>query len=250
MAANPALETVDLALQAAKAYQRPDLAARLQQARRGLIDPTVRVLVVGEFKQGKSQLVNALVNAPVCPVDDDIATAVPTAVRYAETPEVVLVREGGTEDEPPVTLSVPMDQLAEHVSEAGNPGNRERLQYAEVGIPRKLLRQGLVLVDTPGVGGLGSAHGASTMAALPSADAVMLVSDASQSYTEPEFGFPAPGGPALPQCDLRSDQDRLLPRVAKHRRTQPRAPPRRGGRSRADPGVVDAPPARGAHRRP
>ena len=45
----------------------------------------MRVLVVGEFKQGKSQLVNALVNAPVCPVDDDIATAVPTVVRHAET---------------------------------------------------------------------------------------------------------------------------------------------------------------------
>ena len=39
----------------------------------------------------------------------------------------------------------------------------------------KLLATGLVLVDTPGVGGLGSAHGAATMSALPTADAVLLV---------------------------------------------------------------------------
>ena len=46
-----------------------------------------------------------------------------------------------------------------------------------------------MLVDTPGVGGLGSAHGAATMSALPSADAVLLVSDAAQEYTGPELEF-------------------------------------------------------------
>jgi len=58
-----------------------------------------------------------------------------------------------------------------------------------VTLPRKLLQSGLVLVDTPGVGGLGSAHGAATMSALPTADAVLLVSDASQEYTAPEIDF-------------------------------------------------------------
>jgi Dynamin family len=187
--ANPALGTVDLALQAATAYQRPDLAARLQQTRRRLIDPTMRVLVVGEFKQGKSLLVNALVNAPVCPVDDDIATAVPTAVRYSDTPVVTLFREGDEDGEAPVAISIPIEQLPEYVSEAGNPGNRQRVKCVEVGIPRQLLQAGLVLVDTPGVGGLGSVYGASTMAVLPSADAVVLVSDASQEYTASELEF-------------------------------------------------------------
>ncbi len=64
------------------------------------------------------------------------------------------------------------------------------LSYAEIGLPRKILEGGLVLVDTPGVGGLGSAHGAATMSALPSADAVLLVSDAAQEYTGPGAGVP------------------------------------------------------------
>jgi len=183
-----AVELVDLALKATSAYQRPDLGSRLQHTRRRLADPDVRVLVVGEFKQGKSQLVNALVNAPVCPVDDDIATAVPTVVKHAETTSVTLVRESSP-DTPPERTEVPVARLAEYVSEAGNPGNRAMLTYAEVGLPRKLLAGGLVLVDTPGVGGLGSAHGAATMSALPSADAVLLVSDAAQEYTGPELEF-------------------------------------------------------------
>jgi GTPase len=183
-----AVDLVDLALKATTAYQRPDLGARLLHTRKRLADPNVRVLVVGEFKQGKSQLVNALVNAPVCPVDDDVSTAVPTVVKHAETTTAILVREGKG-DSPPERTEVPAGRLAEYVSEAGNPGNRAMLTYAEVGLPRKLLAGGLVLVDTPGVGGLGSAHGAATMSALPSADAVLLVSDAAQEYTSPELEF-------------------------------------------------------------
>ena len=192
MALPDAVALVDLALKATTAYKRPDLSRRLQASRSRLADPNVRVLIVGEFKQGKSQLVNALVNAPVCPVDDDIATAVPTVVRYAEAAGVTLVRESETENGeplPPQRTQVPIEQLAQYVSEAGNPGNRHQLTYAEVGIPRRLLEGGLVLVDTPGVGGLGSSHGAATMSALPRADAVLLVSDAAQEYTAPELDF-------------------------------------------------------------
>ncbi|WP_232241259.1 dynamin family protein [Kutzneria sp. 744] len=125
-----AAELLDLAIRATAAYRREDLGERLAVARRRLLDPEVRVLVVGEFKQGKSLLVNSLVDAPVCPVDDDLATAVPTLVRYAPEPSVVLVG-----DDEHQRRQVPIDQLAQHVSEAGNPGNRERLRYAEVGFP-------------------------------------------------------------------------------------------------------------------
>ncbi len=184
-----ALEVVDLARQASDAYGRPDLSQRLAQVRARVTDPHVRVLVVGEFKQGKSSLVNALVNAPICPVDDDVATSLPTAVSYAEEPIAIAIHVPAAEDAPPTREPIDLEHLAEYVSEAGNPGNQRDLWAVEVGIPRQLLATGLVLVDTPGVGGLGSAHSATTIGALPTADAVMLVSDASQEYTEPELAF-------------------------------------------------------------
>lgn len=188
------LKAVDLALATIARYDRADLDARLQHARARLLDEQVRVLVVGEFKQGKSLLVNGLVKAPVCPVHDDMATSVPTVVRHAEIPVAALVRLLSSEGDdlssrPTERVEVPIDKLAEHVSENGNPGNREGWSYAEVGLPRRILTGGLELVDTPGVGGLNSVHGAATMAMLPSADAVLLVSDASQEYTAPELEF-------------------------------------------------------------
>ncbi|HET9141421.1 dynamin family protein [Actinophytocola sp.] len=182
------VRAVDLALDAIAGYHRPDLEARLRQTRARLLAEHVRVLVVGEFKQGKSMLVNGLVGAPVCPVYDDVATSVPTVVRHAEEPGAVLVRSAGP-DGPFERTPIPLERLAEFAAESGNPGNRERLTQIEVGLPRAVLAGGLELVDTPGVGGLNSVHGAATMAALPSADAVLLVSDAAQEYTAPELEF-------------------------------------------------------------
>jgi hypothetical protein len=180
------------------ARHRADLTARLNATAARLVDDRVRVLVIGEFKQGKSQLVNALVRARVCPVDDDIATSVPTAVSYADEPTVTLVKHsprdpGDDPDQPPPTLTerteVPLAELAEHVAHAGNPANREGLSQVEVGLPSAFLQSGLELVDTPGVGGLGSVRATATLAALPSADAVLLVSDAAQEYTGAEIEF-------------------------------------------------------------
>src|SRR5258708_6301130 len=160
--------------------RRVALTARLSATAARLVDDRVRVLVIGEFKQGKSQLVNALVRARVCPVDDDIATSVPTAVSYAEEPSVTLVKHsprdpGDDPDQPPPTLTerteVTLAELAEHVAHAGNPANREGLSQVEVGLPSAFLQSGLELVDTPGVGGLGSVRATATLAALPSADA-------------------------------------------------------------------------------
>ncbi|MFJ6453315.1 dynamin family protein [Paenarthrobacter sp. NPDC091669] len=184
--------------------ERNDLRRRLENTRNRLQDPSVRVIVVGEFKQGKSQLINALVNAPVCPVDDDIATTVPTVVRQGDPASAVVLVPAADGGAPEGTRSelesdgrertlerqtVQLDHLADYVSEKGNPGNAKNIVAAEVVLPRKLLAGGLTVVDSPGVGGLGSTHTLTTLTALPSAHAMVFVSDASQEYTEPEMRF-------------------------------------------------------------
>src|SRR6266508_5996204 len=93
-----ALTLVNLGTQAANAYKRPDLIERLRITSKRLLDPAFHVFVVGEFKQGKSSLVNALLNAPVCPVDDDIATSAPTAVRYGEEPKAAVLLKPPDDD--------------------------------------------------------------------------------------------------------------------------------------------------------
>ncbi|MDN3497420.1 dynamin family protein [Planococcus sp. APC 4015] len=169
---------------------RTDLVGRLGQTTARLRDPYVRVIIVGQFKQGKSKLVNALVNAPACPVDDDIATSVPTSVSFADEPAAfALVRSDHGAGDGVDRMPIPLDDLADFVSERGNPDNERDIVGAEVMLPRELLRGGLRLVDSPGVGGIESTRSVSTLAALSTAHAVLLVSDASQEYTEPEVQF-------------------------------------------------------------
>jgi Dynamin family len=189
-AARHALETLDLAIQGTRAYEREDLAERLASARRLLTDSTVMVHVVGEFKQGKSSLVNALLMAPICPVDDDIATAVSTEVRYAEKVCASASFESlEGSDGAGWTEAISPSEIAAYVSEAGNPGNARRLRSVTVGIDRPLLASGLALVDTPGVGGLGSIQNAAALSTLPQSHAVLFVSDASQELTAAELRF-------------------------------------------------------------
>lgn len=178
MPTNDPAAALDRAVAAIAKYDRPDLNARLQQAKDRLHTDHVRVLVVGEFKQGKSMLVNGIVSAPVCPVRDDIATAVPTEVRYTDPAAVTLVGNTGERRE------IPIDQLADYACEPSTHNG-----HVEVGIPRGVLKDGLVLVDTPGVGGLNSVHGAATRSALATADAVLFVTDAAQELTAPEVDF-------------------------------------------------------------
>lgn len=172
------------------AVGRADLARRLDDTRSRLLDPHVRVIVVGQFKQGKSKLVNALINAPACAVDDDVATAVPTAVAWGDEPSAaVFVRPEGGGDATVERVPIPFDQLDAHVSGQADAGPGRAIVGAEVLVPREILRGGLRLVDSPGVGGLESTRSLATLAALSTAHAVILVSDASQEYTEPELTF-------------------------------------------------------------
>jgi GTPase Era involved in 16S rRNA processing len=169
------LEVIDDVLRQPAISHRPDLAGRLGRLRRRLLDPSIRVVVVGQIKQGKSQLVNALINASICPVHDDVATAVPTVIQHSAQPWARLVHPGGR-------AQVPIDRVARAITS----GEYVR---AEVGVPRTLLDGGLVLVDTPGVDGLRSEHASRTLAELSEADAVLVVSDAVSEFTAGEVQF-------------------------------------------------------------
>ena len=72
---------------------------------------------------------------------------------------------------------------------AATPGNEKRVERVEITAPSAILRQGLALVDTPGMGGLGAGHAAATLSFLPFADGLILASDASAELSAPEVEF-------------------------------------------------------------
>lgn len=182
------VELIDRATAECTEQQRGDLQNRLRQIRTRVLDPAQLVLAVGEPKQGKSELINALVNAPVCNAGEDASTAVPTIVRHSEEPTARLV-----EQEPghgPAALNrmpVPIEQVREQLDAA--VGDGRPVTRGEVGLPRAILKDGLVLMDTPGVGSVSTSLTTTTLSVVTEADALLMVSDATQELTTNEISF-------------------------------------------------------------
>lgn len=173
---------------AASTTDRGDLVDSLSELAQRVQDPTIRVVVVGQFKQGKSALVNAMVDQSVCPIDDVIGTAVPTVVQHGETPSAVMWSEvDGVEGLQ--AREIPVGELRRYVTEVAENQEGVRPVRVDVSLPNPLLAQGIAFIDTPGVGGVTKAHVASTLSMIPMADAVFMLSDASQEYTQPELAF-------------------------------------------------------------
>ncbi len=174
------------AIALARRRGRDDLARRLETVAERVSRTDTVVCVVGEFKKGKSALINALLGADVCPVDDDLATMAVTVVRYAPEPGAIVRRR---EDGQLIIEAIPADQAPRWVAERDGDDRRHGVEVVEVGLPNAFLERGIALVDTPGVGGLNAAHAAATLAFLPSADALVFVTDASTELSAPELAF-------------------------------------------------------------
>ncbi|MDZ7884121.1 MAG: dynamin-like GTPase family protein [Mycobacterium sp.] len=181
------VELIDHTTRIAGLYDRADLAERLRIVKERITDPQIRVVIAGQLKQGKSQLLNSLLNIPVARVGDDESTVLATVVYYAETPtaRLVVVTPDGADAE---FVDIDMAELKNDLRRAPAAQGREVLRV-EVGVPSQMLKNGLAFVDTPGVGGHGQPHLSATLGLLPDADAVLMVSDTSQEFTEPELTF-------------------------------------------------------------
>ncbi|MGY4654360.1 dynamin family protein [Mycobacterium sp. URHB0021] len=181
------VELIDHATKIAQAQERGDLVERLCKAKERITDPQIRVVIAGQLKQGKSQLLNSLLNVPVSRVGDDETTVLATMVSHGEQPTarlIVTAADGGEPD----SVEIPIADIKNDLRRHPAAGGRAVLRVA-VTAPSPLLKNGLVFVDTPGVGGHGQPHLSATLGLLPDADAMLMVSDTSQEFTEPEMTF-------------------------------------------------------------
>lgn len=168
-----------------RAADRADLAAHLDDLRVDTRD-AIRVVVCGETKRGKSTLVNSLVGRPLLsPVGDDVTTACWVELRYGDHDEAhaVLADPGSLGAPRRVPIDIREVERYAAVQEVADP-----VLGVEVRVRVPLLRD-LVLVDTPGVGGLHAGHARTTLNALRQADVLLFVCDATQPILAPEVTF-------------------------------------------------------------
>jgi hypothetical protein len=142
------------------------------------------LFVVGEDKNGKSYLVNALLGEPdLSPVGVEVVTGAPITF-FQDVQRTALVYRYG-ESQPEIA---DFEEARELATVAGNPRNINNVRAVALGVGSPLL-DGLNLVDTPGVGGLASGHGALTIQSLRSADAMIFTIEAGAQFRAPELAF-------------------------------------------------------------
>ncbi|MEN4475212.1 dynamin family protein [Mycolicibacterium cosmeticum] len=202
------VELIDHSSRIAAAHDRPDLVERLRIARDRITDPQIRVVIAGQLKQGKSQLLNSLLNMPVARVGDDESTVLATVVSYAETPSarLAIARSDGE----PEFVTIDMAELRNDLRNAPQAQGREVLRV-EVAVPSPMLKNGLTFIDTPGVGGHGQPHLSATLGLLPEADALLMISDTSQEFTEPELTFLRQAVEVCPVAAIAATKTDLYP---------------------------------------
>ena len=171
-------------------------------------DTALEIAVFGRVSSGKSSLLNHVIGANLLPVGVTPITAVPTRIGYGQEPSVKVWQEGRGVSEHDI------EEIADFVDERLNPQNRKRVGRILVLYPSQRLREGIILVDTPGIGSLASSGAAETLAYLPRCDAGIVLVDAGSTLMPDDLriiGALTQAGTAttvlVSKADLLSKQD-------------------------------------------
>ena len=174
---------------ASVAEEARELAARVAGGR-------FYVACVGQFKRGKSTLLNALVGNAVVPTGFVPVTAVPTVIRFGDALHArIRMQDGSWQD-------VAMHDLKEYVTEELNPENKKGVDGAEVFVPSPLLSSGMCFVDTPGLGSVFTGNSATTQAFIPHIDAALVVVGADPPIAGEELALVEAVGRQVPDLIL------------------------------------------------
>jgi small GTP-binding protein len=167
---------------------------------RKLEEDRFHLVVVGEFNHGKTTFVNSLLGEQVLPVGVTPTTATIHHIRWSERPEAFVVSTTGER------RAIPFEDAKRFA--VGGGATTEDVDYLEIGYPALLLKERILLVDTPGVNDLSLQRADITYSYIPRADAVLFMLDAGQILKESERVF-------LNEKLLKASRDKIVFVIAK-----------------------------------
>ncbi len=165
-------------------------ADRIAMLAHRLEEGTFHLAVLGQFKRGKSTLLNALLGEAVLPSSVVPLTAIPTRISAGPARTVrVAFHDRPDENVGAVDAAELSTVLARYVTEEANPENRLGVREVHVQHPSPALSHGVVLIDTPGIGSTFAHNTATTMAFLAECDAALFLVSADPPITAVEVEF-------------------------------------------------------------
>ena len=118
----------------------------LSMTREQLITNCFNLVILGQFKRGKTTLINSLIGKEILPSSVVPLTSMVTILRFGEELRCNIFMEDGSEK------NVRIEELSDYVTEKGNPKNIRGVRCARIEYPSPFLKEGILLIDTPGVG--------------------------------------------------------------------------------------------------
>jgi len=150
-----------------------ELRAAVELALERLESDALEVAAFGRVSCGKSSLLNRLLGAGVLPVGVTPITAVPARIGYGAVPR------GSVSFATAAPEVFELGRLAEFATEHQNPANARHVTRLHVELPASILRDGVVLIDTPGLGSLVAGAEEAARACLPRCDVGIVLVDAA-----------------------------------------------------------------------
>jgi GTP-binding protein EngB required for normal cell division len=141
------------------------------------------LVVLGQFKRGKSTLINALLGADLLPTAVVPLTSIVTIIQHGPAQRAVVSFLDGRK------VEVAVADIVTFIIEPEKPKNIKGVAQVEVSFPSGFLMDGVRLVDTPGVGSVFTSNTGTTCDYLPEADAAIFLLAADQPISQAELEF-------------------------------------------------------------
>lgn len=158
-----------------------DSASTLNKMRDVLESGNYILTVMGQFSAGKSTLINALLGRNILPVNKTETTAIVTYIKYGNEDHAELVYSDGRTEECSIEETMKLEQNGESLEKV------EQLDAINIYVSCDLLKNGLIIADTPGVNTVLKEHIEKTAQLFETSSRIMYVVSGSMSMFDKDF---------------------------------------------------------------
>ncbi len=181
--ASSARSLIERGIAVAEKYASDSEREMLSEVRRKLEENKFNLVVLGQFKRGKTTFVNSLLGERLLPSAVLPLTSIVTLIEYAPEKGVeVHFLDGRVE-------RIGFEDIRLYVTEKENPKNEKGVKFVRVFHPAEILKKGIILVDTPGVGSLYENNTDVTYGFLPRVDAAVFLLTVDPPLSKEEIAF-------------------------------------------------------------
>ena len=177
------LAVIDRMNERAIAREEEKIQENLKHLKQKVIENAFYLVVLGQFKRGKSTFINSLLGEKLLPTSVVPLTSIITLLKYGESEKISVVFENGNR------TVISRDELVDYVTEKGNPGNEKEVAQVIIEYPSDYLKEGVHIIDTPGVGSIFENNTVMTYNFLPKVDAALFLLAVDPPISQSELDF-------------------------------------------------------------